>query len=298
VRTRRLTGGLGCRSDVLDIERADGSRWKVTLRRFVRRGHAYSTPEHVTHEFEVLRLLERAGIPAPRPTLLDANGEYFGVPAIVISYLPGQPLFPTTNIAAWTEGLGRVLLTVHAVTPDRFDLSWLNVCLRDGMRERINEWRDEAPGDPLAREMHTVLEAELDSIDFSEPTLVHDDYWSGNTVAYRGRISGIMDWTSAEVGDPRTDVAECRIDMVLSHDIEVADAFRRDYERLAGRPLKDLWYFDLYRGLHALLEYEHWLEGYHDMGLTHLKPAEVGARLRSFLRRALEGRARRSRLSG
>jgi aminoglycoside phosphotransferase (APT) family kinase protein len=281
--------------DVLDIERADGSRWRVTLRRFVRTEHRFSTPEHVTHEFEILRLVENAGIPAPRPVLLDAEGKYFGVPAIVMSYLPGRPLFPTTNIGSWTEGLARVLLTLHAVTPDRFDLSGLNVQLRDGMRTRIDEWRDEAQTEALAAEMHAVLNAELAGIDFSAPTLVHDDFWSGNTVAHRGRIIGIIDWTSAEVGDPRTDVSECRIDMVLSHAVEVADAFRDDYERLAGRPLDDLWYFDLYRGFHALLEYEHWLEGYHDMGLVHLKPAEVGARLRAFLRRALDdGRMRGS----
>jgi len=288
VRTRRLTGGLGCRSDVLDIERVDGSRWKVTLRRFVRTQHRFSTPEHVTHEFEILRLVESAGIPAPRPILIDAHGEYFGVPAIVISYLPGRPLFPATNIRRWTEGLARVLRTVHEVTADRFDLSGLNVQLGEGMRKRIDEWRDDAQTDPLAAQMHAVLEAELGRIDLSEPTLVHDDFWSGNTVAYRGRITGIIDWTSAEVSDPRTDVSECRIDMVLSHGIEVADAFRDDYERLADRPLADLWYFDLYRGFHALLEYEHWLEGYHDMGLVHLKPTEVGVRLRSFLRRALD----------
>ena len=130
--------------------------------------------------------------------------------------------------------------------------------------------------------------AELDRIDFSRPTLVHDDFWSGNTVAYRGRIVGIIDWTTAEVGDPRTDVSECRIDMVLSHGIEVADRFQDDYERLSGARLKDVWYFDLFRGFHALLEYEHWLEGYHDMGLVHLKPADVGARLKAFLRRAVE----------
>jgi aminoglycoside phosphotransferase (APT) family kinase protein len=285
--TRRLRGGLGSRMDALEIERTDGSRWKVTLRRFARDGHRFSTPEHVGHEFEILRLVERAGIPAPRPVLLDANGELFGVPAIVMSYLPGRPLFPTTNIESWTEGLAGVLLKLHAVTADGFDLSRLHVQLRDGMRQRLNEWREEARTEPLAGEMHAVLEAGLDKIDFSAPTLVHDDFWSGNTVAHRGRIIGIIDWTTAEVGDPRTDVSECRIDLVLSHGTEVADAFRDDYERLAGRPLADLWYFDLYRGFHAFLEYEHWLEGYHDMGLVHLKPAEVGARLRAFLRRAL-----------
>jgi aminoglycoside phosphotransferase (APT) family kinase protein len=300
VSTRRLTGGLGCRSDILDIERPDGSRWKVTLRRFVRTEHRFSTPKHVAHEFEILRLVEAAEIPAPRPILLDAEGGYFGVPAIVISFLPGRPLFPTTNIARWTEGLADVLLKLHAVTPERFDLSWLGVRLHDGMRATIEEWRRQAQTDPLAAQIHAALDAQLDRIDFPTPTLVHDDFWSGNTVAFRGRIIGIIDWTSAEIGDPRTDVSECRVDMVLSHGIDVADAFRDDYERLSGAPLADLWYFDLFRGFHALLEYEHWLEGYHDMGLVHLKRGDVGARLRGFLRRALdEGRMREGhRLSG
>jgi len=191
-------------------------------------------------EFEILRLVESAGIPAPRPILLDATGEFCGVPAMVMSYLPGRPPFPTKNIARWTDGLARVLLSVHAVTPEWFDLSWLGVRLGDGMRGTIAEWRDEAQTDPLAAEMHSVLDAELDRIDFSAPTLVHDDYWSGNTVAYHGRIIGIVDWTTAEVGDPRTDVSECRIDLVLSHGIDVADALHHDYERLAGLSLEDL----------------------------------------------------------
>ena len=274
--------------DVLGIERADGSRWKVALRRFVREGHRFSAPEHVEREFQILRLLEKAGVPAPQPVLLDAQGKYFGTPAIVMSYLPGRPLFPTTNIARWTKGLAEALLRLHAVTPDEHDLSWLHEQLGNGMRERIDAWKADNPSDPLAMEMLAILDTELDRIDFSKPTLVHDDFWSGNTVAYRGRIIGIIDWTSAEVGDPRTDVSECRIDMVLSHNADVADAFRDDYERLSGSRLDDLWYFDLYRGFHAWLEYEHWLEGYHDMGLTHLKPTEVGARLHAFLRTAVE----------
>lgn len=50
--TRRLRGGLGCRSDVVDIERADGSRLKVTLRRFVREAHRSSAPEHVAQALQ------------------------------------------------------------------------------------------------------------------------------------------------------------------------------------------------------------------------------------------------------
>ena len=278
--------------DVLEVERSDGGRWKVSLRRFVKEVRI-STPGHVAQEFEVLRLIETAGIPAPRPILLDAEGELFGVPAIVLSYLSGRPLFAAKNVEAWTDSLARALHTVHAVTPDRFDLSGLNVYLRDGMRERIQRRRHTLEGDRLGAEMHAVLEAELERIDFSAPTLVHHDYWPGNTIWYRGRLAGIVDWTNAELGDPRADVAQCRIDLTFSHGIEVADAFRRDYERLAGRRLPDLWYFDLFRGIGALLQYEQWLEGYRDLGLSHLRPEDVAARLRTFLRRALDVRTRR-----
>ncbi len=279
--------------DVLDIERADGSRWKVSLRRFVKE-HRFSTPEHVSQEYEVLRLVEAAEVPAPRPVFLDAQGEYFGVPAMVLTYLPGRPLFATRNIGAWTEGLAAALRTVHAVTPERFDLSGLNVHLREGMREEVERRRDTMEHDPLASEIQSVLEGELERIDFATSTLVHDDYWPGNTVWHRGRLAGIVDWTSAEVGDPRADVAQCRIDLVFSHGVDIAEAFREDYECLAGRPLHDLWYFDLFRGVRALLQYERWLEGYHDMGLGALQAVDVEARLRTFLRRALEEGRRQS----
>jgi aminoglycoside phosphotransferase (APT) family kinase protein len=136
--------------------------------------------------------------------------------------------------------------------------------------------------------MHSVLEAELDRIDFQAPALVHDDYWPGNTIWHRGHLAGVVDWTTAEVGDPRADVAQCRIDLTFSHGIDVADEFRRDYERLSGRPPRDLWYFDLFRGIGALLQYERWLQGYHDLGLRALRPTDVEARLRAFLRRALD----------
>src|SRR5439155_23694334 len=96
-------------------------------------------PGHVAHEFEILRLVERAAVPAPRPTLLDSEGHYFGVPAIVMSYLAGRPLFPTTNLGNWTRGLAGDLRQRNHVRADRFDLSLLHVQLGDGLRASIEQ---------------------------------------------------------------------------------------------------------------------------------------------------------------
>ena len=289
--TRRLRGGLGAKMHLLAVERADGTRFKVTLRRFVR-AHPSSAPERVAREFEVLRLVERAGIPAPRPLLLDGEGRFFGVPAIVLTYLPGRGFYAATGSGIWAEDLAGALVRVHCVTPDRFDLSGLHVQLRDQIREAIQSKREElmAGGDELRQEVQAVLESEMDSIEWVKPCLVHDDYYPGNTVWYRGRLAGIIDWTDAELGDPRTDVAQCRLDLVVSHGVDVAESFLHAYERLTPRPLPDLWYFDLYRGLRALAYYERWLEGYHDAGMTHLTSEDVGARLRAFIREVLDER--------
>jgi aminoglycoside phosphotransferase (APT) family kinase protein len=274
--------------DVLVIEEADGTRCKVSLRRFVRDSDS-STPTHVAHEFEVLRLVQAAGIAAPEPLLLDAEGAYFGVPAIVLSYLPGQPLYLPHDERAWSEQLARALLTVHAVTPDRVELSMLGVQLVEGMREQLERRAEPArKRSALARQVHAVLTEHLDGIEWPAPCLVHDDFWPGNTVWYRGRLTGIIDWTHAAVGDPRADVAQCRVDVTVSHSLDLADAFLEAYQRLAPQRLTDMWYFDLLRGLGALLYYGQWLEGYHDAGLTHLTRAATRRRLGRFVRRALE----------
>jgi aminoglycoside phosphotransferase (APT) family kinase protein len=292
VRSRRLRGGVGARMDVLDIERANGTREKVSLRRFARTNRA-SHPEHVAHEYRILRFLETTDISAPCPLLLDANGELFGVPAIALEYLPGAPVYLPRDVDSWTEQLAEALLGIHAVTPRTHDLSWLHVQLRDGIRQTIE---DDEPRvqkhSALAREVHAALARSIDGIEWLEPAFVHDDYWPGNTVWYRGRLTGVIDWTHAEVGDPRSDVAQCRLDLALINGVEVSDGFVRVYQSLAVRPLPQLWYFDLLRGLHALLSYEFWFAGYQDARLKHMTRRRIRTGIEAFLRRALEARRR------
>jgi len=276
--------------DVLNIERANGARRKVTLRRFPRDNRS-SQPEHVAHEYHVLQLLEKAGIPAPRPLLLAAEPELFGVPAIALTYLPGAPVYLPRNVEAWADQLARTLLAIHDVTPERFDLSFLYVHLRDGVRQELKTRRPNAQKHgALARSVHAALVEDIDHIDWQYETLVHDDFWPGNTVWYRGKLTGVVDWTHAEVGDPRTDVSQCRIDLAMILDLAASEIFREAYQSNAAAPIPDIWYFDLLRGLRALLSYEFWLPGYHDAGLAHVTKRRARSRIEEFLRAALEER--------
>jgi len=98
-----------------------------------------------------------------------------------------------------------------------------------------------------------------------------------------------------ELGDPRMDVAQCRLDLALINNVEVSDTFLAAYQSLASRPLWQLWYFDLLRGLHALLSYESWFAGYQDAQLTHMTKRHIRTGIEAFLRRALEARRRDTR---
>lgn len=265
------------------IERADGSRWKVTLRR-LREHDAAAEPRGLEYEFEVLRLLDRVGVSAPQPLYLDADGKHFGDPAIVLTYLPGKTNVAPPDTAPWTDALAQALLTVHAVTPETADLSLLKP---QENRVRIEDIAGDMRSDALSVEVVSVLRAHCDRIKPLPPALIHNDYWAGNTIWNRGRLTGIIDWTHARLGDPRHDVSECRGAMVFDHDQATADQFLAAYERRLGRALPDIWFFDLMRAVIAYLWYDFWLEGTRDLGIE-LDPAATKQRLAAFLQRSLD----------
>ena len=291
-RVRRLRGGLGARMHLLSIKVADGTRTRVVLRR-PRSGQTERwSPERVRSDFEKLALVEQMGIAAPRPLYLDADGAHLGFPAMVLSYLPGRPILVPRNPSQWVDELARSLLTIHTADRSRIVHSGLPSIGRPEFKDEIARRREQArAGEPLAREVHEALETGLDRIGWPPTTLVHDDFWPGNTVWFRGHLVGIVDWTTMAVGDPRGDVSQCRVDLAIALGMEVADAFLEAYQSLVEVPLEDVWYFDLLRGMRALFSYQKWIPGYHDLGLTQLDADEAGERLRTFLRRTLEQRA-------
>jgi aminoglycoside phosphotransferase (APT) family kinase protein len=121
-------------------------------------------------------------------------------------------------------------------------------------------------------------------------TLVHGDYWPANVIIHRAHLSGIVDWTHATLGDPRSDVAQCRLDLALIHDLAVADRFLDAYQHLAG-PLAHGRFFDAVKAIESLphvANYDHWVKGYHDLALTDITVELAVQRCRAFLAHALD----------
>jgi aminoglycoside phosphotransferase (APT) family kinase protein len=287
VSVRRLRGGMGAYVHAVGVSFADGTRTSVVLRRRGGRGHL-RTPEKATIEFQTLTILDQAGVPVPRPLMLDAEGTYFDCPSIMMSYA-GRPIVEPRDVAAWVGGLADALLKVQAVTPDRCDLTFLSALAHEETHRRVmRPLPHSIEADPLANRLSKFLLRRVSGLDTIDHCVVHFDFWPGNTVWRRDRLSAVVDWSTAVVGDPRTDIAQCRVDLAMMHGTGMADAFLRAYCTRAGKPVADIWFFDILIGLDdALATFRSWIPGYHDLGLSHLTEEVVEARLRAFLMESL-----------
>lgn len=194
---------------------------------------------------------------------------------------------------AWLEGFARALAEIHRVALTGIDLSHLSAEPLKQRRQVIEQrlWKDEAErlaSEPLAREAMSVLDRESAGLASTEPCLVHNDYWVGNVLWRRGRVSAIIDWSEAVIGDPAADVGQFSFELGLIGSPEDAVRFQEHYADRAGVLPANLRFVELLVGLAALAKFERWfLPGYVDLGLKLTAP-QILQRARAYVSQLLE----------
>jgi aminoglycoside phosphotransferase (APT) family kinase protein len=235
-------------------------------------------------EFGLLGRLRDSGIPVPEPVWLDAPGLVLGMPTMVMTRLPGRPLVDPKDLPAWVGQLGRSLAALHAVPRDRFaglpldasrptpsDVRWegLDALMAGSATSRaaiVAAAQGRPPGGRSA-----------------EPRLIHWDFWPGNTLWVRGRLTGIVDWSTGQIGQPEYDVGYCRLDISLSVGAKAADEFMDAYRRASGRSMENQWFWDLQAASRALPDPSAWIPAWRDLGREDLTPGLLRDRLRAFI---------------
>jgi aminoglycoside phosphotransferase (APT) family kinase protein len=220
VRSRRLAGGVSARLTVLDMRLPQGETRTIVVRRH---GEAdrERDPQVAAHEFRLLQLLKRQGLPVPAPYLLDESGEILPEPYLVIEYLAGE----SGAHRAAPGPLAEALAKIHAVN---------------------------ATAAPFLPELESVSGR-------NERVLLHGDYWPGNTLWQDDELVGIVDWEDAALGDPLADVANCRLELVWASGADAAAAFTEHYADAAPRvDLADVPRWDLYAARRLGLRVHDW----------------------------------------
>lgn len=172
-------------------------------------------------ECRVLRRLEDTAIPAPRPVLFCDDESVIGDSFLLTTHLDGTAVRLGADLPerfqdahSRSRAAGRLVDTladIHSLDVERF----ADVCERQTPREevaRTTERLDEATA-VTGHELPTLwivaewLRENVPSA--SATTLVHGDYRPSNVLfagTERPEISGVLDWETAFLGDPLTEL--------------------------------------------------------------------------------------------
>lgn len=275
-----LVGGLGTAMHRIDVTMPSGAQTHFVLRRYL--PEVGDDSSVALREALTLEALRSTPVPAPEMLWADPDGAVFGRPALAMTLLPGHTDLIGADGGRWATVLAEALVT----------LQWIPATLVPHLPRLTDPTalRDWQLDKPLAASDLTDVDAIRDALDRAAdvepvtPTLLHGDFHAGNVLRGDGRVTGVVDWSRAIVGDPRYDAVYCSFDLCLFAGSEVADAFLAAYEQLRG-PIADRWFFALLAAASALPDPMDWAPSYQAHGVT-IDPGVLRQRFVAWVDRA------------
>jgi aminoglycoside phosphotransferase (APT) family kinase protein len=234
-------------------------------------------------EWERLTFAQRAEVPVPEPVALDADGRWFGAPALVMSRLPGRGDVRPSNLDRWLRQLAHALAAIHET----------NTTGAAGPLLRPGNWGNRELATTVSGPTSTLVDRVVEAIRQHRPSpdgpsvLLHGDFHPGNIIWSQGTLSGVVDWSGARLGPRWFDLAYCRADVALLFGMRGVRRLTEHYVDIVGAAPVDLPVFDLMCGLAAQrFGTTQWLGAFRHQGCTDSR-RQFAARVPPFLRQAL-----------
>ncbi|WP_017545038.1 phosphotransferase family protein [Nocardiopsis prasina] len=180
-------------------------------------GHVLATAHDMPREYRVMTALRETAVPVPRTHLLCEDTDVLGAPFYVMEHMAGTPLRTLDEIAplgapgvrAVADSLITTLGELHAVAPGEVGLD--DFGRPAGFLERqVRRWSRQLEASrsrdlPGIDELRDRLAATLP--EQGAPAIVHGDYRLDNVLVTRdGRLTAVLDWEMATLGDPLVDL--------------------------------------------------------------------------------------------
>ena len=252
-----LQGGVSAQVTALEIERAEGQIFKRVVRQH---GAAdlRKNPRIAGDEFRLLQILYSADIPVPKPYDFDESGQILPTPYLVIEFIDGQTEFGPTHLQDALAQMAMTLAKIHRVDVTSLDVSFLSNQTKiwaEKLARRPNTL-DESLSEGRIR---AALQAAWPLPGHNPPALLHGDFWPGNLLWQEDRLAAVIDWEDAALGDPLSDLANSRLEILWAFGLEAMQAFTQGYQ--AAMPtldFADLPYWDLCAALKPAHKLSDW----------------------------------------
>ena len=226
ISARALRGGMSSAVHLLVVRDSGGQRRQAVLRRYVRPELNAEEPDIAGREARALRAAGSAGVPAPELLAVDPAGTEAGVPAVLMSRLPGRVDWWPSDLERWLRRLAGLLPHIHAAPlPPPGELR--RFALYPQASYRPPRWAR------YPRVWERAGEISLGPAPRQPVVLLHGDFHPGNVLWRRGAVSGVVDWQAACTGPAVGDVAHCRVNL-LTFGSDAAERFTALWEHAAG----------------------------------------------------------------
>lgn len=256
--------------------RGDGGGQELYLRLFTLAEWLETEPDLAPHEAAALARAARCRPATPELVAVDGDGGHCGVPAILMSRVPGRLNLLPRDFDEWLVALAEALVEIHDVSGD--DFGWTYRCWHSADLRAPSWSRDPSLWERGLERWHAGQPEE-------PATFIHRDYHPTNVLWESERLSGVVDWVNACAGPRGADLSHCRGNLMRMYGLEAADRFLAAYlERAPGVVYHPFWDLDLLLGcLPEPRLYPPW----EDLGLRGLRPQDVGTRADTLLERTL-----------
>lgn len=244
----------------------DGDRHWVVRRPPL--GHVLATAHDMGREYRVISALSGTNVPVPETYLLCEDAAVIGAPFYVMEKVAGTAYRTAAQLEAVGAERTRVMATrmintladLHAVQPDAVGLDGFGRP-QGFLGRQVRRWKKQLDSSrsrdlPGADELHAALAARVPAE--SDVAIVHGDFRLDNLLVGDGdRVTAVLDWEMATLGDPLTDIALLLAYQELAHldtGYAVADAatapgfpeaaeITEAYARRSGRDLSNLGFY-------------------------------------------------------
>ena len=267
----------GATSSVLHSVEVEGKghRRSLVLRRFTNKEWVRLEPDIAVREAASLQQATRAGLPAPKLVATDRDGSYCGVPATLVTRLPGNVVLQPSNWNEWLQGLAGAAAQIHRV--DAAGFPWKYRRYNDRESLAVPRWSKQPDAWKKA----------IDVVQRPPPSyrecFVHRDYHPSNVLWMDGRVSGVVDWVNGCRGPAGIDVAWCRHNLANLHGVGAADEFLSAYIAAAGAEFEYEPYWDMMSVVELLPGPPSMYEGWRAAGVPAISNALMRERVDSYV---------------
>ena len=270
-----LTGGVSSEMLLLRVKNRDRTFQVVARRPGSSADWKGDEETSAEREYLLARALRHRGLAVPEPLLLWSDGTE--APFFVMEHIHATTDVEEAHRDSAVRQMAAFLVALHDIDPGTAELPQLP--------RRENPVIDLPQFLTTSTALEVELRAALEGSTFQSrnpDTVLHGDYWPGNVLWSDGKLEAVIDWEDAALGDPLSDLACCRAELLCAYGRAATDLLTSSYLSASTVDSRDLDIWDAYVSFSALASMDSW----------GLEPAELEKR-RAATRRFAEAAAQR-----